>query len=221
MRVGCRRFLVGELRMRIRSTFILAACVSGLTLPGCGRPESPKVYTVPKEQPLQETARENAGTDADPGAARESRAERARSRLTWALPQGWTEVPAGRVNAAQFTVKTAGGEVGISVTPLPNLSGKEEMVVNMWREQVGQPPLEPGKLGEQISKVEVAGGEGQLFEVAGNREGAAQRMVTAFLHQPDASWFFKLSGPETGVNEQRPAFLSFLKSVRIAGAEKP
>jgi hypothetical protein len=86
---------------------------------------------------------------------------------------------------------------------------------------VGQPPLEPGKLAEQLSKVELAGGEGQLFEVVGNREGAAQRMVTAFLHQPDASWFFKLSGPEVGVNQQRAAFLNFLRSVRIAGGEKP
>jgi hypothetical protein len=203
--------------MRIRSTLILAACVSGLTLPGCGRPEAARVYTVPKEQPFQETARK----EADPGAPQESRAERARGRVTWELPQGWTEVPAGRVNAAQFTVKTDGGEVGISVTPLPNLNGKEELMVNMWREQVGQPPLEPGKLAEQLSKVELAGGEGQLFEVVGNREGAAQRMVTAFLHQPDASWFFKLSGPEAGVNQQRAAFLNFLRSVRIAEGEKP
>ena len=136
------------------------------------------------------------------------------------MPLGSIPYP-GNNPPAQFTAKTGAGEVGISVTPLPNLNGKEELVVNMWREQVGQPPLQPGKLAEQLTNVDVAGATGQLFVVTGNREGASQRMVTAFLHQPDASWFFKLSGPDAGVAEQRPVFLNFLRSVRIAEGEKP
>jgi hypothetical protein len=203
--------------MNLRQILTPPAILIGLLYIGCDRPSAIRVYTAPQD-PAAGTP-ESAPSPGQPSQGQVSRAQKARPRLAWSLPQGWQEAAASQVNAAQFTAKTSGGEVGISATPLPNLQGKESLVVNMWREQLGQPPLDPAQLSSALSPIEVAGASGQLFEVAGSREGTPQRMITAFLHQADASWFFKLSGPESAVNEQKPVFLEFLKSVRIGGPE--
>jgi hypothetical protein len=64
--------------------------------------------------------------------------------------------------------------------------------------------------------VDVGGEQGKLFEIAPAGGGdSATRIVTAMVHHPDASWFYKLSGDAELVEKQKPAFLEFLKSIRI------
>jgi hypothetical protein len=121
---------------------------------------------------------------------------------------------------AQFAVKTGEGEASVSVTPLPNLAGRDGMIVNMWREQVGQPPLDESQSAAALSPVEIAGEKGQIFEVNGTQGSSNARIITAMLHRPEASWFFKLSGPDAAVAAQKAAFVDFLKSVRIGEAGK-
>jgi hypothetical protein len=173
---------------------------------GCERHDI-RVYTVPKES----AAPERTATPATEPA----RSERPRPQLTWRLPDGWKEIPASDVYAAQFQVASSEGTLTVNVTPLPNLAGKETMVVNMWRQQVGQPPLEADALKDALAPADIAGETGQLFEISGQRGGAPVRIVTAMLHRADSSWFFKLDGSEAGVAAQKPAFLEFLKSFRI------
>jgi hypothetical protein len=47
-------------------------------------------------------------------------------------------------------------------------------------------------------------------------EGANQgtRMIGVIVPQSDATWFFKLTGPDALVAREKPAFLDFLKTVR-------
>lgn len=181
---------------------------SALLLAACKRPEI-RVYTAPKDPP--------PGAEVPP-TPQDNRAAQPRPKLSWKLPAGWTEVPAGQVSAAQFQIASAEGEANVNITPLPNLAGKEALVVNMWREQVGQPPLAQEELAGALKSVDVAGGQGQLFEITGSRDGSETKIVTAMLHKPDASWFFKLAGSQAAVAEQQPAFLKFLKSVKIGEA---
>jgi hypothetical protein len=120
------------------------------------------------------------------------------------------------MNAATFAVKNDKGEGTISITPLPNLAGQEEMVVNMWRQQVGQEPLTADQVSTALSDVEVAGAKGKLFEINGSRDGKALRIVTAMQHgRSGASWFYKLSGDEALVEQQKPTFLDFVKSIKF------
>ncbi len=205
------------------AVFFVTGLAAVLVLGGCGR-EKVRVYTAPKDQAVETSALSEPGTGTAgraPGEATgdevpEKRLpERARPVVKWTLPAGWVETAGGQMSVAQFAVKTADGEATVNVTPLPNLKGKEAMIVNMWREQVGQKPMGEGELAGALVPVPVAEGDGQLFEIAGTREGAATRIVTAMLHRVDGSWFFKLSGSEAAVAAQKPVFLEFLKTVRI------
>lgn len=203
--------------MILRSRIVPSLALAVVLLTGCRREEI-RVYTAAKDAPEQAAGDDHEGHDhAQPAA---NRAAQARPKLSWTLPEGWQEVPAGQVNAAQFSAKAADGEALVSLTPLPNLAGKEAMVVNMWRQQVGQPPLEQDAIAGTLSPVDVAGGQGQIFEITGSRDGGPSRIVTAMLHRDDASWFFKLSGPEKAVEEVKPKFVEFLKSVKIGEPSK-
>ena len=172
-------------------------CVFAL-LTACEREEI-RVYTAPKDPPA-------------PPARTEEAPRAPRPQLAWTLPEGWQQVEAGQVSVASFTTKSEAGEASVQITPLPNLAGKEAMVVNMWRQQLGQPALSQDEVTASLTPVEVAGETGQLFEVPG--EGK-RRIVTAMIHKPDASWFFKLAGDDAAVEAQKPAFVNFLKSVQM------
>lgn len=179
---------------------------------GCGR-EEPKVYRVPKETaaapPTQGMPHGHPGINV------------AKPKLAWTLPAGWEEAGAGSMSLANFNLTGQNGQQAqVSVTPLHGLAGKEVPIVNMWRHQVGLPELTEDQVKQQLQDVDIAGEPGKMFEVTGKPDGASSplRIVTAMVHRPDASWFYKLQGDAELVEAQKPAFVSFLKSVKISEA---
>jgi hypothetical protein len=139
------------------------------------------------------------------------------------------------MSVASFSIKGASGaEADVSITPLMRLAGRDVELVNMWRETVGLEALSREEAAKQLQPIEVGGESGNLFEVSGTaRESSSPaRIVTAMVHRPDASWFYKLTGDAALVEAQKPAFIEFLKSIRIkdgapaeetaaAGSSKP
>ena len=183
-------------------------------LGGCKKPHI-RVYLAPKEVPAA------AVTEAAPERM-ESAPQRPKPQLTYTLPPGWTEAESSSVSVASFAIKSGSAEANVAITPLPNLAGREAMVVNMWREQAGLAPIEEAELAKTLEPVEVGGKKGQMFEVLGAKEGGApMRIVTAFYHEAGASWFYKLQGDEALVAAQKPAFVEFLKTVRVKEGAAP
>jgi len=187
----------------------LCSAVTVLILSGCEKPQI-RVYTVAKEAPPATPAPAAAATKTAP-----ERAERPRPQVTYTLPAGWEEQAGNSLSLVNFVIKSDAGEATVNITPLAGMQGREAAIVNMWRSQVGQPALNDQEVASSFTAVEIAGGSGQLFEVTGAREGDNLRIVTAFAHRGDDSWFYKLQGNEAVVAAQKPAFLEFLKSVRI------
>ncbi len=189
-------------------------CTLAMGFGGCKKPHI-RVYLAPKEAPP------TAAADAPP-AREESAPPRPRPQLSYALPPGWTEVASSSVSVASFSIKSGSAEANVAITPLPNLAGREAMVVNMWREQAGLAPIEDAELAKTLEPVEIGGKKGQMFEVLGAKEGGApMRIVTAFYHEAGASWFYKLQGDEALVSAQKPAFVEFLKTVRVKEGAAP
>ncbi|RYD69509.1 MAG: hypothetical protein EOP84_28345, partial [Verrucomicrobiaceae bacterium] len=207
---------------------LVLATSAVLALGACER-ERIEVYTAPKDLPVVAAAEQHFPGDGHDhskdhehahGTPAQAPARPELPKLTWTLPAGWQEAPASQMSAATFTIKGQEGEANVTITPLPNLSGKEEVVVNMWRQQVGQQPLSGEEVQKSLTDVEVAGAKGQFFEISGAPEGRQTRIITAMQHQEGGpSWFYKLSGDEALVNAQKPAFLEFVKTVRLE--EKP
>jgi len=189
--------------------FIAIICAGVYALAGCRKPFI-RVYLAPKDTPAAVPPTSHPETPA---------AAASKPQLSYTLPAGWAETTPNSVNLAAFTIKNGDAEASVAITPLPKLAGREEIVVNMWREQAGLPPIEEGELAKTLEPVEIGGEKGQMFEVLGAREGGAPlRIVTAFVHQRDASWFYKLAGDEALVAAQKPVFIEFLKSVRVKAA---
>ena len=192
---------------------LLLIVVAGV---GCQREEI-QVYTAPKDK------------RAAPPASAEARTPKARPQVTWTLPKDWKETGAGQMSVASFNIQNAGGqEAQVTITPLAQLGGRDAEIVNMWREQVGLQPLDHEEAAKQFEAVEVGREKGNLFQIEGKPQGGSgpARIITAMVHRPDASWFYKLAGDAALVEAQKPAFVEFLKSIRIkdaasAGATDP
>ena len=54
-----------------------------------------------------------------------------------------------------------------------------------------------------------------MYDLAGTApgNGEAQRILGVILHRDDTAWFFKMTGDAGLVEQQKPAFIAFLKSV--------
>ena len=202
--------------MNPRCSLTTLAAAAAVFFTGCKREEI-RVYSVARE-----TAQAPAST-APPAPAPGANAPR--PQLAYTLPAGWQDAGASSMSLANFRIKTDAGEASVNITPLASMAGQEGMIVNMWREQVGQKPLAEGELASALTPVGIGDEKGQLFEIAGPRDGQTVRIITAFLHRGGASWFYKLQGPDAVLTTQKPVFIEFLKTVRIkepggaAGAE--
>ncbi len=192
-----------------RSSLAAGLFISALS--GCGRKEI-RTYTAPKELPPSEE-KGHADHPDHPGHSENEHAE-ALPRIGWVLPDGWSEGAADKMSVASFKMEGA----TVNVTPLPKLAGQESMLVNMWRQTLGQPPFSDEDAGKALREVVVGEDKGQLFEVTGEQQGRAVRIVTAFMHKGDRSWFFKLQGDPAAVQGQVAAFEGFLKSVKFDAA---
>lgn len=190
----------------IRTTPTCFALVAGMMLlaTGCKR-EVIRVYVAPKEPPADSVGEHG----------------KAEAQIAWKLPEGWHETAPSKVNFASFAIAAKEGEATVNISQLPDLRGRELLVVNMWREQVGQPPLTEEEAGKALTPVIVAGTPAQSFEVAGTRDGKPMRIVTAMLHRPEASWFFKLAGDEAAVLAHKTEFIEFVKTIRFVEGDQP
>jgi len=189
------------------------ACLLVLLLvAGCGREEI-RVYVAPKDK---------APPEAPPMAVRPRPVARPQAEWT-TLPTGWQKTKSDEWSVASFTITSENGETAdVRITPMPLMAGRESMIVNMWREQVGMEPLGEEEAMKQFQPIEVGGEKGSLFEISGRAEGGpATRVVTGMVHLSDASLFFKLQGSAALVETQKLAFLEFLKSIRIKAAPQP
>src|SRR5438477_1788160 len=178
----------------------------GLLLAGCGK-EDIRVYTAAKDKPAPVQMADKGSANARP-----------RPQVVWQLPKGWKETGTSQMNVASFSIPGANGqEAQVTITPLAVLAGREAMIVNMWRKQLGLQIAKEEEIAHQLEPVEVGGEKGVLFDLTSEagEDSKAVRIVTAMVHRPEASWFYKLSGDAALIEAQKPAFIEFLKSIQL------
>jgi hypothetical protein len=132
-------------------------------------------------------------------------------QLQYVLPDGWEKKVPTTMRVASFGISENGKTADVSVIPLVGMAGGDLANVTRWRGQIGLPPMTEEELPKLIENVQVAGQPGKLFDVA----GASQRILVAVLQRDDTAWFFKIIGDADLVETQKPAFISFLKTVQF------
>jgi hypothetical protein len=194
-----------------RSFLVLLAAVA--LFPGCKRKEI-LVYTAPKDPPqATKTAEEQPAN-----LPREPRPE-----IVYEKPSTWSPAEPDAVSVVNFAIETDQGHATVNVTPLGDFAGQEAMFVNMWREQIGLPSLSGPDAEKSLAPIKVAGRDGKIFEVTGKLDDKTRKIVTAIVERPGATWFYKLAGDEAVVDAQKPIFLTFIQTVRLASepAQRP
>jgi len=210
--------------MRLLPVLLLAS--------GCHR-DDVKVYRIAKDQdqssqpaaPALSTDSPNPKLPAGhpdistlPGAPSSASAP---AQLTWKTPAGWTEAPPSDMRVASFKVTGAAGkQADVSVIPLPGMAGTDAANVNRWRGQVGQPVMTDDELQKAAENIEAGGQPAQLYDIAGKNPsgGGAERILGVIQHRDGTAWFYKMTGDADLVEQQKPAFVEFLKSLNFGAA---
>jgi hypothetical protein len=206
--------------------FVAAACLgTSLLLAGCGGSDEATVYQVPKENPTPPVASAppNApflngqmGGGAGGSMANQSLPSGSLNNAAippaWEVPASWTELPATNVRLASFSVSSEAGTLDISVTSFPGDVGGFLANVNRWRNQIGLPPASEAEARGAAETVTTASGPATLVSL----EGGETSTLAGILMHDNASWFFKMTGPTSLVQQETEAFRSFLASADFA-----
>jgi hypothetical protein len=203
-----------------RSALALS-CV--LLLAGCGE-EAVTTYRV-KREATQAPAAEPSMTSAAPEQkiastppANLPAAELATAsgELTWTAPAHWKTKAASGMRKASFTVTGENGaEADLSVTAFPGAVGGELANLNRWRGQLQLAPVDEANGAAGVTRETHHGLSFAIVDLTG--AGATpSRLLGAMVPVGSATWFFKLSGPDALVGQEKPAFLAFLQTVKTS-----
>jgi hypothetical protein len=143
--------------------------------------------------------------------------------LTWTAPATWQPKALGQMRKGSFTLAgpDAATTADLSITAFPGAVGGELANVNRWRGQLSLAPITDAELPANVTRAVVAGGLAfTIVDIAGSGD-QPQRIIGAMVPFDQAMWFFKLSGPDAFVASQKPAFLSFLQTVKATAPSNP
>ena len=133
----------------------------------------------------------------------------------WILPAGWSEEEPTRLSLANFVVQGKDGKSAeISVVPLNGIVTQDAELVNVARDRFKLPALSAEEVKRQTERVDIGPAKGSLFDMAADASGTgaeSTRLILATVTRDNTSWFFRMSGDDALVREQKAAFVQFLK----------
>jgi len=185
---------------------------------GC-RDRKISVYQIPKETepPSPDTSSVAASTDT-PTPKNTSGLAIAKidaGGLEWKAPAGWKSKAPSAMRKASYTVGEDGAGGGdLAVTVFPGNVGGDLANVNRWRGQMQLPPISEAELASTTTSLETNGLKMRVVDLVGGPADKPQRMLSAIVPNEGATWFFKLTGPDALVANEKAAYLEFLHTVK-------
>lgn len=142
----------------------------------------------------------------------------------YVVPNHWMPSPSRlpmRSASLSFAIDDEHGHTGeVSVLPMRRFQVEDVEIVNLWRQQLGLELTTPEQAARDATEVKIGPFNGKLFDLGSPNRGGdsdhASRMLTAYLHQTNRTWFFKLAGPAHLVETEKASFLHFLESVNFS-----
>lgn len=144
-----------------------------------------------------------------------SRRAESRPGLHYSTPEGWREKPDPKgIRVVVFAI--AGGAVEAGIT---RAGGGLLANVNRWRGQLHLQPVDEQQLQKEVRPIEVAGKDARYVDLTGPASPGKppERILGVILPRGEQAWFFTIKGPADLVEKQKPAFETFVKSVRFDG----
>jgi hypothetical protein len=140
--------------------------------------------------------------------------------LVWTVPSNWQSKVGSAMRKATYSVASAGGaSAELAISAFPGDVGGEVANVIRWRGQVGLGAIGDAEAAAAIMRLEVNGLKVGVVDVVDPSPNGT-RLLGAMVPYGGATWFFKLTGPDSVVGEAKPAFLEFLKTLKPSGGAK-
>jgi hypothetical protein len=207
---------------KITSTLTLPfITLSALLIAGCGKSEPEyvevrEVQEVPEQDP-------HAGHNHAPGehgqvaAAAESASG---VGFAYTVPEGWVEQAPSSMKLLSLAIGSPPELISeLSVSAFPGDVGGQLANINRWRRQVGLGPITPEAMDGFVTNVLVSGLAGWQVDFTGpmgtGQNGGAARIVTTAVFKDGQTWFFKLAGNNTALDDELDKYAEFLKSVQF------
>ena len=181
---------------------------------GACRDTQVATYRIPKEKDPSAPAA-TAPMSADTGGLVVASTEA--GGLAWTAPATWKAKPGSAMRKGSYAIGAEGGPVAeLAITAFPGNVGGDLANVNRWLGQLSRPPITEAELAAALTPLSAHGLALQVVDLAGGTADNPLRMLGAIVPLGDATWFFKLTGPDALVAQEKPVFLDFLKTVRIS-----
>ncbi|HCR31469.1 MAG TPA: hypothetical protein DIV79_15800 [Opitutae bacterium] len=198
--------------MRAFGSGLAVTALIAMLVSGCSRP-TVEVYDVPKAE--SSTAPSLTEQSTQPSSPED------RGWIRWSKPEPWTELAptAFRKGNYLFEGDSGNGKVEITVSSFPGDVGGTLANVNRWRGQAGLGPVSQSELAASLTELTIDGNAGQLVDILpeGDDPQAARIVAAIFMYRGE-SWFFKMSGPQSLVDGQKPVFDTFIETLEFTGA---
>lgn len=134
--------------------------------------------------------------------------------LQWTAPATWQVGAPNAMRKGSYRIAGEADAVAeISITAFPGDVGGEIANVNRWRNQLGLPAAPAAEISNALTHREQAGLRISIVEIPSPAGPQAQRLIGAMVPFGEATWFFKLTGPDAVVAREKPAFLAFLETI--------
>jgi hypothetical protein len=132
----------------------------------------------------------------------------------WSVPQAWEELPPTPIRKGNFRIVDGDRSAEITVTAFPGDVGGLEANVNRWRRQIGLAPASGEAFAATIDEIKVDGEEAFLVDLVNPSAPDAAGILGAVVPRGEArTWFVKMTGTSSLLDEQRDALRSFLGSL--------
>lgn len=195
----------GYLRQMYRHWVCLIGASLAMLATGC-REESVRAYRAPKDDAAQPSGAESAGSSQKP---------------PWVVPDGWAEKTGGSSSGSRIASYTIAGKDGrsadVTVSALRGTGGGALENVNLWRNQIGLGAVTQEELGKLSKVVRIGSREAVSYELVGERampdSTQTNRTLVAIMPAGEMTVFFKLTGEQSLVAENRTKYVDWLRSV--------
>ncbi len=146
---------------------------------------------------------------ADAAAAPAVTASAEPAKSNWTVPEGWTQLAAGQMQVAKFSVpERDGAKAEVSVSTFPSDTGGMLANVNRWRQQLGLGEVDEAGLAESVAPLDGNSPDAKLVSLANENRA----LLGAIVPREGQWWFYKMMGDTPAVSAARDSFVEFAKA---------
>lgn len=133
------------------------------------------------------------------------------NQFAFQAPKHWQKQTASGFRVASYLVSKNELKVDVSVTKFPGDVGGDLANVNRWRNQLGLSSISNTQLNSDFTSFKV----GAISIKSIQYNSADKAILAAIIFRNNESWFVKLMGDKTLVDQEKRSYRSFLESFKI------